>query len=400
MAGPRRGARGRSARRRPAYRARPAESNRYGAALASGDFDGDGEADLALGVPGLDLVTVLYGPPDDSEPRRLLIQGDALPSPPETEDFGFALLAADFDRDGFDDLVTGAPGNAQQRKDYVVGTAHLIPGARGGLDVRGAAALPGPPGAAGFGSSLGAGDLDRDRDLDLVTGARDEPDINIHGFLAFCPGPPPLECRASPPRPTTPRPPRWPSPTSTTTATRTSCRATRAPEDGNEDFPNAAGEVRLWLGGKNGLDEERLVRARQGMSGIPGNPQGGDRFGHAVEAGDVDGDRVADIVVAAPGAGGQGSVTVIRGARALRARASAYALPVDDVEGNLGGSLSLLDLDGDGLDDLVVARENAPSGDEALVAYMREGNQFGPSVPLTDLDALADVEDSPLRIGR
>ncbi len=295
--------------------------------------------------------------------------------------------------------MTGAPGNAQQRKDYVVGTVHLIPGARGGLDVRGAAALPGPPGAAGFGSSLGAGDLDRDRDLDLVTGARDEPDINIHGFLAFCPGPPPLECRRA---------------TSSNDTATTSLavadvnddgyadvvQGDQGSEDGNEDFPNAAGEVRLWLGGKNGLDEERLVRARQGMPGIPGNPQGGDRFGHAVEAGDVDGDRVADIVVAAPGDGGQGRVTVIRGARALRARASAYALPVDAVEGNLGGSLSLLDLDGDGLDDLVVARENAPSGDEALVAYMREGNQFGPSVPLTDLDALADVEDSPLRIGR
>ncbi len=111
---------------------------------------------------------------------------------------------------------------------------------------------------------------------------------------------------------------------------------------------------------------------------------------------------MADIVVAAPrDEDGAGSVTVIRGSRTPRPRASAYSLDVDDdVEGELGGSLSLLDLDGDSREDLVVAREHATSGDDALVAYMRESGRFGPRVRLTDLESLADVADSPLRIGR
>ena len=47
------------------------EDDRLGSALAAGDFDGDGKADLAIGVPGEDLghgagddagvVNVLYG---------------------------------------------------------------------------------------------------------------------------------------------------------------------------------------------------------------------------------------------------------------------------------------------------------------------------------------------------
>ncbi len=86
------------------------------------DFDGDGFADLAVGVPGEDVgtvadagaVNVIYGGPtgltaagnqlwtQDSEG----IKGTQEPG----DEFGFSLAAADFDRDGFADLAVGVPG--------------------------------------------------------------------------------------------------------------------------------------------------------------------------------------------------------------------------------------------------------------------------------------------------
>ena len=379
-------------------------SDRYGAALASGDFDRDGNPDLAIGVPGRDIATVVYGPPNATDRLPQLIRADALPSPPETGDFGFALLAADFTRDGYDDLAVGAPGTTAQRRNFELGSIQLIPGASGGLDLGRARRVEAPDNATGFGSSLAAGDIDRDRDLDLVTGSRDEPDIDIHGHLALCTGPPPLVCRRA---------------TSSNDFATSSLavadvnddtypdvvQGDQGSEDGGPDFPNEAGAVRLWPGGESGLGGEP-TDITQETRGIPGNAEDGDRFGHAVEAGDVDGDRVADIVIAAPGDEGpagpaiRGRVTVIRGSPSVQSRPRAYRLAADGVEGDLGGSLSLLDLDGDGLDDLVVARENATSGDDAVVAHMREGNRLGPSVRLTGLDSLADLEESPLRIGR
>ncbi len=376
----------------------PTRGNRFGAALASGDFDRDGRPDLAVGAPGLDLVTVLYRMPSDPGRRPQLIQADAMPSPPATEDFGFALLAADFNGDGYDDLAVGAPGSEAQRASFEVGSVQLIPGGRGGLDGVRARPVPAPAEAFAFGSSLAAGDLDGDGALDLVSGSRDEPEIAFHGHLAWCLGPPPLKCRLAP--------------GDNDTAT-TSLAVADVDDDGFADvvqgdqgstaggdgFANVAGEVRVWRGGEGGPRDEELVIA-QDTPGVDGAPHAGDRFGHAVEAGDVDGDGVADILVGAPKDGEFGTVTVIRGSRVLRSRLSAYLLPDDELQGDVGGALSLLDLDGDRDDDLVVARENAESGDEALVAYMREDNQLGEGVPLYGPDDSAEVKDSPLRIGR
>lgn len=55
---------------RPGVRGVAERDDRFGAALASGDFDSDGFADLAIGVPGESIrgrragaVHVLYGSP-------------------------------------------------------------------------------------------------------------------------------------------------------------------------------------------------------------------------------------------------------------------------------------------------------------------------------------------------
>ena len=57
---------------RPAWRGGPKANDRFGRSLASGDFDGDGFADLAIGIPDEQLagagspegaVEVLFGSP-------------------------------------------------------------------------------------------------------------------------------------------------------------------------------------------------------------------------------------------------------------------------------------------------------------------------------------------------
>lgn len=83
-------------------------ATQFGAALAAGDFDDDRYDDLAIGAPehgdggsvivqygGPAMRWVILGPPDDAEGRR---------------GFGSALATGDFDHDGTADLVVGEPG--------------------------------------------------------------------------------------------------------------------------------------------------------------------------------------------------------------------------------------------------------------------------------------------------
>lgn len=104
----------------------PEDNDQFGKSLATGDFDGDGFADLAIGSPSEDVlvgigqnvvnagtVIVLYGTAEglSSTDAQLFRQGGSgLAGTPEEGDFwGHALATGDFDGDGFDDLAVGAP---------------------------------------------------------------------------------------------------------------------------------------------------------------------------------------------------------------------------------------------------------------------------------------------------
>jgi hypothetical protein len=164
------------------------EGDWFGAALAAGDFDGDGFDDLAIGAYSEDLtdadgagvVHVLYGAAGGlgSVASQLWSQADPLvEGEAESSDgFGWALAAGDFDGDGYDDLAVGVP-NDPGGPGARTGGFHVLFGSAGGLTPDGDQYWRGIEiGAAyeddcRFGKALAAGDFDADGFADLAVGA-------------------------------------------------------------------------------------------------------------------------------------------------------------------------------------------------------------------------------------
>ena len=110
--------------------------NHFGAAVTTGDFDGDGFDDLGIGIPGdkntAGAINVLYGSNSGlsvSGDQRWHQDSDGILG--ETiigNAFGSTLFAADFDDDGYDDIAIGSPGDK-----FSKGTVAVLYGSGSGI---------------------------------------------------------------------------------------------------------------------------------------------------------------------------------------------------------------------------------------------------------------------------
>jgi len=227
--------------------------DQFGYSLTSGDFDGDGFADLAIGVQresagawNSGAVEVLYGGVDGLVAGRtqFWVQGaSGVADAAERKDqFGNALGVGDFDGDGRSDLAVGT-----EREDVGetadAGSVTVLRGTAGGLTGEGSqlwtqtAVADGLSEAGdGFGRALATGDLDGDLVDDLAVSV-------------------PLEDLAAP----------------------------------------NVGVVDVLYGSSSGLSANGSQEWSQATNDVPGEPDSYDQFGKAVAIGDLDGDGYSDL---------------------------------------------------------------------------------------------------------
>ena len=358
-----------------------AEGDRVGRETAAGDFDGNGYADLAVGISHREVffdgttrndagvVVVLYSAAGGLGAAGIstLHQGAAgIEEMPEISDrFGDHLQVGDFNGDGHDDLAVGAFGEDREVDGQVVegaGVVHVIYGSPTGL--RGDAnavvddllltkeSIGGEPiENEQFGSDFAAGDFGRAPGTvspadDLVVGSSGE---SVAGALG-------------------------------------------------------AGAVRVVYGTPTGgisvATAQTFVQSDLGGSHVS---ELGDGFGGALVAGDFDGDGTDDLAVGAPGEDVSigvvslddlGVVNVLFGHPTQRltatdaAAVSRFGVAGFFIEdGRFGDHLTAGDFDGDGRDDLVIAGADTPVGglDDVGLVHVTSGRAqrtFGPSLTL------------------
>jgi hypothetical protein len=397
------------ARQRPALSPLGAEAGDEITGVAAGDVNGDGHQDIIISAPSADgpqdsrpdcgEVYVIFGPADKRRTIDLAEgqQDVTIFGADSGDSFGLALAAADVNSDGIDDILVGAPladGPGNERPNageaYVIfGSPTLAPT----IDI-----AQGEQGLALFGAEtrdrlgvrLAAGDANRDGVQDILVGAflADGPENARYqageAYLIF--GSPSLS-------------------------------GARDMAQGDYDLAIIAAEADEQLGyylamgdlNSDGIDD-LIVGAfradgpenRREDSGevyvIFGSPSlggvldlasaspdvtvmaadKGDDLGAAVASGDVNGDGIDDLLIGAPRAdgpgntrGGAGEAYVVLGSPSLKgsfdialAEQDVTILGADPVD-RLGASVASGDLNGDGVDDIILAAEAGDGPDNA-----------------------------------
>jgi hypothetical protein len=325
----------------------PESNDDYGFALASGDFNGDGYADLAVGAPGDEdpcsssvnrtgSVSIHYGLPGGIQLAAEHLIHESLGGEGgcyvSGHRFGAALAAGDFNLDGWDDLAIGVPQAIVPAGPPVnAGRVVVLYGHFGGVvpldfeyvdqsfpDVLGV-----PHDGDEFGAALVAADLNRDFRDDLAVGV---------------PG------------------------------------------------HNGVGAVQIFVGSSSGFDWTQDALWTEDELVAPDESEFGDRLGQALAAGDFDYDGYDDLVIGVPsedvGASANagmvllsfGSPNALGLTRVKRyLQSTIFGLPVyDGPNDSFGWALAAGDWNGDGGADLAIGipLEDVGGADRGGVALL------------------------------
>jgi hypothetical protein len=354
----------------------------FGEELASGDFDADGFADLAVGAPDEEIdtdgdgfeevsvgsVTIIYGSPAGLDTQRSQLFTQASPGVPGDpgwdEQFGSSLASGDFNSDGRSDLAIGSPNDQDGRQ--FAGSVTILFGGAQGLSGTDAQLLANEEGATAYerGMRLAAGDIDGDGATDLTQVAKTGDDARLVGYRGGSAG---LDAAA---------PIRTPLPGFSTAfgslamgdlnGDHKADVAVGDPEAG----PGIGGKVALLLSQGRGFADPVVIT--QDSPGVPDTNEVGDAFGLSLTMGDVDKDGNADLAIGAPGedidpdgALAPGAVTLLHGSapgidtnRSTWITQDALGLPNDGGATLFGNSVSLADHTGDGKADLIISAQD------------------------------------------
>ncbi|MFG3146884.1 FG-GAP-like repeat-containing protein [Streptomyces sp. NPDC048243] len=340
----------------------------FGDALASGDLNNDGYADVVVGAPGEDVgddteggtAVVIWGSASGLSSARTI--GD--PKPAAHDRFGQSLAIGDFSGDGKADLAAGSSG-----KDIWIHKGGFTKSS--GAASRYELTAPLQTGTDHGTALLLSGDVNGDGTDDLiVNGTYFNTSSKYDGTLVYLGSPSGLAF-------------------DTVVQSDKQAAVGDINGDGFDDVvasewwggsvDSVGGSITTYLGGSSGIRTDRGQTIDQDTPGVPGADESSDYFGYAVSLGDIDGDGRADAAVSAfyesiGDATLTGSVTVLRGTSAGLSASGAKVFHQDTAgipganedNDHFGSSVRLADLNGDHYADLSVGAETENAGDGAL----------------------------------